>query len=150
VKWLFAAIDSSGHRSRGHVLPPQWPDLCAGPRSASVTDRICSDPRRALPARGNSSVAVDICYRRFRFWLTKRLGIAANTSVEDLASAVRNRWEFTGESFDDQVIATMKHCESASSDPFLQASVALRLLQELDGYAARLNLFQGSRKEKGE
>jgi hypothetical protein len=26
----------------------------------------------------------------------------------------------------------------------------LRLLQELDGYAAQLNLFQGIRKEKGE
>jgi hypothetical protein len=93
---------------------------------------------------GTASVAVDICYRRFRFWLTKRLGIAANTSVEDLASAIRGR-----RPLDDHFIATMKHCESASTDPFLPAPVALHLVQELDGYAAQWNLFQGVRKEKG-
>jgi uncharacterized protein DUF4350 len=93
---------------------------------------------------GTASVAVDICYRRFRFWLTKRLGVAANTSAEELASAIRGRWPL-----DDHFIATMKHCESASTDPFLQAPVALHLVQELDGYAAQWNLFQGVRKEKG-
>lgn len=94
---------------------------------------------------GTASVAVDICYRRFRFWLTKRLGIAANTSPEELASAIRGRWPLS----DDHFIATMKHCESASTDPFLPALVALHLVQELDGYAAQWNLFQGVRKEKG-
>ncbi len=94
---------------------------------------------------GTASVAVDICYRRFRFWLTKRLGTAANTSVEELASAIRGRWSLD----DDHFIATMKHCESARTDPFLPAPVALHLVQELDGYAARWNLFQGVRKEKG-
>ncbi len=94
---------------------------------------------------GTASVAVDICYRRFRFWLTKRLGIASNTSVEELASAVRGRWSLN----DDHFLATMKHCESASSDPFLPALVALHLVQELDGYAAQWNLFQSIRKEKG-
>jgi hypothetical protein len=93
---------------------------------------------------GTASVAVDICYRRFRFWLTKRLGVVANTSAEELASAIRGRWPL-----DDHFIATMKHCESASTDPFLQAPVALHLVQELDGYAAQWNLFQGVRKEKG-
>jgi hypothetical protein len=94
---------------------------------------------------GTASVAVDICYRRFRFWLTKRLGIAANTSAEDVASAIRGRWPLD----DDHFIATMKHCESASTDPFLPAPVALHLVQELDGYAAQWNLFQSVRKEKG-
>jgi hypothetical protein len=99
---------------------------------------------------GTASVVVDICYRRFRYWLTRRLGLAGNTSSDDLASAIRNRFAFTGESFaNDQIIATLRRCEAASSDPFLQASVALHLLQELDGYAARLNLFRGIRKEKG-
>ena len=109
---------------------------------------------------GTASVAVDICYRRFRYWLTRRLGVAVNASAEDLASAIRNRWgsnsgEFNGWGLtndrftNDQFIATLKNCEAASSDPFLQASVALHLLQELDGYAAQLKLFQGIRKEKG-
>jgi hypothetical protein len=94
---------------------------------------------------GTASVAVDICYRRFRFWLTKRLGIAANASAEELASAIHGRWSLD----DDHFIATMKHCESASTDPFLQPPVALHLVQELDAYAAQWNLFQGVRKEKG-
>jgi hypothetical protein len=99
---------------------------------------------------GTASVAVDICYRRFRYWLTRRLGMAGNTPAEGLASAIRNRWEFTGDRLiGDQVIATLRNCEAASSDPFLRAPVALRLVQELDGYAAQLNLFQGIRKEKG-
>ncbi len=88
---------------------------------------------------------VDICYRRFRYWLTQRLGVAGNTSADELATAIRDRWEFV----DDQFIATLRSCEAASSDPFLQAPAALRLLQELDGYAAQLNLFRGIRKEKG-
>jgi hypothetical protein len=95
---------------------------------------------------GTASLVVDICYRRFRYWLTRRLGVAGNTSAEGLATAIRDRWEFV----DDQFMATLRSCEAASSDPFLQAPAALRLLQELDGYAAQLNLFQGIRKEKGE
>jgi hypothetical protein len=109
---------------------------------------------------GTASVVVDICYRRFRYWLTRRLGVAGNTSTEELASVIRDRWGFngdrsTGDRFTadrftaDQFVGTMKHCESASSDPFLQGPVALHLLQELDGYAAQLKLFQKIRKEKG-
>ncbi len=95
---------------------------------------------------GTASLVVDICYRRFRYWLTRRLGVAGNTSADGLATAIRDRWEFV----DDQFMATLRSCEAASSDPFLQAPTALRLLQELDGYAAQLNLFQGIRKGKGE
>jgi hypothetical protein len=104
---------------------------------------------------GTASVVVDICYRRFRYWLTRRLGVAGNTSMEELASVIGDRWGFTGDRSTadrftgDQFIATMKQCESASSDPFLQGPVALHLLQELDGYAAQLKLFQKIRKEQG-
>jgi hypothetical protein len=105
---------------------------------------------------GSPSVAVDICYRRFRYWLTRRLGIAANTAVDDLASAIRNRWGLNGgglntaEFSNEEIITTLKNCEAATADPFLKAPVALRLLQELDGCAAQWNLFQGIQKEKGE
>ncbi len=94
---------------------------------------------------GSASVAVDICYRRFRYWLTRRLGVAGNTSTEELASAVRDRLGVSNDPF----IATLRKCEAASSDPFLQGPMALHLLQELDRYAAQLNLFHGIRKEKG-
>ncbi len=105
---------------------------------------------------GSPSVAVDICYRRFRYWLTRRLGVAANTPADDLASAVRNRWGLNGGGrntavfSNEKIITVLKNCEAASVDPFLKAPVALRLLQELDGCAAQWNLFQGIQKEKGE
>jgi hypothetical protein len=104
---------------------------------------------------GTPSVVVDICYRRFRYWLTRRLGVAANTPAADLASAIRNRWGLNGGEFpapgltNEEIIATLKNCEAASVDPYLKAAVALRLLQELDGCAAQWKLFQGTRKEKG-
>jgi hypothetical protein len=104
---------------------------------------------------GTASIVVDVCYRRFRYWLTRRLGVAGNTSAEELASAIRDRWELNGRGFrareftNDQLIATLRSCEGASSDPFLEPLAALRLLQELDGYAAQLNLFRSTRKEKG-
>ena len=103
---------------------------------------------------GSPSIAVDICYRRFRYWLTRRLGIAANTPADELASAIRNRWGLNGGGYttalftNEQVITTLKNCEAASADPFLKAPVALQLLQELDDYAAQWNLFQAVRKEK--
>jgi hypothetical protein len=93
---------------------------------------------------GTASVAVDICYQRFRYWLTRRLGVAGNISVGDLELAVRDRWSFV----DDHFVAILRRCEAAKSDPYLHPPAALQLVQELDGYAVRLKLFQGTRKEK--
>lgn len=93
---------------------------------------------------GTASVAVDICYQRFRYWLTRRLGVASNISVDDLEFAVRDRWALA----DDRFAATLRRCESAKNDPFLQGPVALDLVQKLDEYAVRLKLFHGVKKEK--
>ncbi len=92
---------------------------------------------------GCASVAVDISYQRFRYWLTRRLGLGNNTSLEEMQSAVRDRW-----AIDDRLLAILKRCDSARIDPYLHAPEALHLVQELDDYAARMKLFQGSRKEK--
>jgi len=94
---------------------------------------------------GTASVAVDICYQRFRYWLTRRLGVASNISVADLEMAVRDRWSFV----DDHFVGVLRRCESAKTDPYLHPPAALQLVQELDEYAVRLKLFQGARKEKG-
>jgi hypothetical protein len=93
---------------------------------------------------GTASVAVDICYQRFRYWLTRRLGVASNISIDDLQNAVRDRWALA----DDHFAAILQRCESAKNDPFLQGPVALHLVQELDEYAIRLKLFQGVKKER--
>ena len=93
---------------------------------------------------GSSSVAVDICYRRFRYWLTRRLGVASNMPATALAATVRERLGLDNDDF----LITLQKCEAASSDVSLQPQVALRLLQNLDKYATQLHLFQGIRKEK--
>ena len=94
---------------------------------------------------GSASVAVDICYQRFRYWLTRRLGAGSSISTEDLQSAVRDRWAAN----DDHFIAILRRCEAVRNDPYLQATEALHLVQELEEYASRWKLFQGPRKENG-
>lgn len=87
---------------------------------------------------GVASVAVDVSYQRFRYWLTRRLGMAGNTSVDDLDRAVRNRGNFKDEKF----AATLRECESARYYPDLNPRQALRLVALLDDYAAKLKLFR--------
>ena len=94
---------------------------------------------------GTASVAVDISYQRFRYWLTRRLGVANNIAVGDLEAAVRERFADK----DDHFAAILRRCESAKADPYLSESEALHLVQELDAYASRWKLFEGRRKEKG-
>ena len=122
----------------------------SGPTSAPVTD-VRLSPLEFVQTlgglyerAGTASVAVDITYQRFRYWLTRRLGVAYNISTNDLESAVRDRWA----SKDDHIGAILRRCESAKSDPYLQEKEALHLVQELDEYASRWKLFQNSRKEK--
>jgi hypothetical protein len=99
----------------------------------------------ALYKQANAaSVAVDICYRRFRYWLTRRLGMASNASVDELERAIRERWNFQDANFS----ATLRDCESAPYDNTLKPRVALRLVRSLDDYAAKLKLFSTPGKEK--
>jgi len=124
----------------------------SGPLSAPVTD-VRLSPLEFVQTlgglyenAGTASVAVDICYQRFRYWLTRRLGVANNISINDLESAVRDRFAPK----DDRFGAILRRCESAKSDPYLGEAEALQLVQELDEYASRWKLFEGRRKEKGE
>ena len=124
----------------------------SGPLSAPVTD-VRLSPLEFVQTlgglyenAGTASVAVDICYQRFRYWLTRRLGVANNISINDLESAVRDRWAPK----DDHIAAILRRCESAKGDPYLGEPEALHLVQELHEYASRWKLFEGRRKEKGE
>ena len=94
---------------------------------------------------GTASIAVDINYQRFRYWLTRRLGVANNISIDDLEAAVRDRFGAKDDHFD----AVLRRCESARADPYLSESEALHLVQELDGYASRWKVYESRRKEKG-
>jgi hypothetical protein len=93
---------------------------------------------------GTASVAVDISYQRFRYWLTRRLGVANNIAINDLEAAARDR--LAGK--DDHFAALLRSCEAARADPYLSEADALHLVQELDEYASRWKLFAARRKEK--
>jgi len=99
----------------------------------------------ALYKQANAgSAAVDICYHRFRYWLTRRLGMDSNASVDELERAIRERWNFQDANFS----ATLRDCESAPYDNTLKPRTALRLVRSLDEYAAKLKLFPTGGKEK--
>jgi hypothetical protein len=85
---------------------------------------------------GAASVAVDIAYQRFTFALTRRLGLASQTSADELERAVRQRWT-VDEAFGD----VLRACEAARTDPVLPAGEALRLNRALHDYASALSLF---------
>jgi len=115
----------------------------SGPVSAPVTD-VRLSPLEFVQTlgglyenAGTASVAVDISYQRFRYWLTRRLGLASNAPVLDLERAVRERWKLPDEDFG----ATLRTCESARYHSDLPDREALRLTQKLYEYALKLKLF---------
>lgn len=91
-----------------------------------------------------SSVAVDVYYQRFHYWLTRRLGMANNASPEELARAVRDRWNFQDEEFG----AVLQSAASVRYQHDLRVKDALRLVQSLHSYAVKLKLFPATAKEK--
>jgi hypothetical protein len=90
------------------------------------------------------SVAVDVYYQRFRYWLTRRLGLANNASPEELARVMRERWNFQDEEF----VAVLQSAAAAHYQPDVHAKEALRLVKSLHSYAVKLKLFPAAAKEK--
>lgn len=99
----------------------------------------------ALYKQANAaSIVVDISYHRFRYWLTRRLGMASNAPVDELERAVSERGNFQDADF----TATLRACESAPYDYTLKPRAALQLVRSLDDYAAKLKLFPRSGRQK--
>jgi hypothetical protein len=89
---------------------------------------------------GAASVAVDIGYQRFRYWLTRRVGTTGDASVDELERAVRERWHQADAGFG----ATLRACESARDDLELTPRAALKLTRALHDYTARLECIKRS------
>lgn len=89
-------------------------------------------------------VAVQISCQRFRYLLTRRLGLPLNSTVSELARAVHNRWAIGEKDFS----TTLSECESCQYDAKVPANTALRLVQELFDYEVRLKLVQAPHREK--
>jgi hypothetical protein len=96
----------------------------------------------SLYQRANAgSVAVDIYYQRFRYLLTRRLGLAVDAPIDDLDRAVRERWPSPEEMPEAPPFAeSLRECESCRYDPNVPPAQALRLVQTLFDYARRLKL----------
>jgi hypothetical protein len=90
-----------------------------------------------------ASVAVDVYYQRFQYWITRRLGIGKNATPEDLDRAVRERWHLK----DDEFLSTLQAAASARYRPDLPQREALEIVQALYSYAVTLELFPAT-KEK--
>jgi hypothetical protein len=90
------------------------------------------------------SMAVEISCQRFRYLLTRRLGLSVNSSVPDLALAVHERRGLPELEFAN----TLSECESYRYDSKVPAKTALRLVQTLFDYTVRLKLVQTPEGEK--
>jgi hypothetical protein len=91
-----------------------------------------------------ASVAVDVYYQRFHYRLTQRLGLVRDASPGELAKAVRERWNFQ----DEQFLPILQAASAARYQHDLRAKDALRLVQSLHSYSAKLKLFTANAKEK--
>jgi hypothetical protein len=91
-----------------------------------------------------SSVAVEIFYQRFRYLLTRRLGLSIHSSVHDLDRAMRDRGTIEDKGFAD----TLTACEACRYDPNVTPSMALRLVQALFDYSQNLKLTRAHQGEK--
>ena len=84
-----------------------------------------------------SSVAVDVYYQRFQYWITRRLGLNKNATPEEIAKAVRDRWDVNDDAFHGTLLAAA----AARYQPDLQQKQALEVVQKLHGYAVKFKLF---------
>ena len=89
-----------------------------------------------------ASVAVDVYYSRFQYWITRRLGVASNASPEELDRAVRERWGLDENDF----LPTLQAAAAARYRPDLSQNEALTIVQSLYAYATKLKLFSISKE----
>ena len=59
-----------------------------------------------------ANVAIEISYQRFRYLLTRRLGLSVNSSINDMERAVRERGQLRQNDF----ASTLTECESCRYD----------------------------------
>jgi len=86
---------------------------------------------------GATAVAVDVAYRRFRFWLGRRLGMPGTASIDVVSTAAAARWPVEAAS----LAATLRHCEEARDRGDLSAKTALSLVRARGDHAATLRLY---------
>jgi len=84
-----------------------------------------------------ANVALDIAYERFRYAVSKRLGLRPSASREELARAVAERWAVDRADLQ----SLLESCDSARFFEDLSEKEALALVQRLHNYSVVLKLF---------
>jgi hypothetical protein len=89
------------------------------------------------------AAAVGIAYQRFRFLLTRKLGLPVNVTVPDLAMRASRSlsWEQA------PLLRTLTECDHAAQDEGLRVPESVRLVQELFDYSARLEVRRSNAQE---
>jgi hypothetical protein len=90
---------------------------------------------------GAASTAVDVTYSRFRYLLTRRLGVPPDASPDVLDAGLAERHWVA----DSDLRATLEACEASRSRDDLKPGAALRLVRALHRHATVLNLFDRDR-----
>jgi hypothetical protein len=87
--------------------------------------------------------ALAIPYARFRTQASRRLGLNADASAVELASAARNQLHYKDNSLEELLL----QIESALHNPELSEARALELVQQLDRHAHNLKFISAERQE---
>lgn len=124
----------------------------SGPQRAPAAESRLS-PLEFVQALGNlysgaraANVAVDIYYGRFRYWVTKRLGLTSSASPEELAQALERRNHVS----DPEFLHLLKTCESVRFYSDLPRKEALTLVRSVYDYCNKLKLFPRTGQENDE
>ncbi len=122
----------------------------SGPQRAPMTESRLS-PLEYVRALGQlyekakaANVAVDIAYQRFRYAVTRRLGLRPSVTSDELSRAVAEHWKVDRE----DLRALLDTCESARFFEDLTQKEALQLVQRLHEYSVTLKLFPVATQEK--
>ncbi len=84
-----------------------------------------------------ANVAVEVSYERFRYTLSRRLGLRLAATSDELARAVAERWAVDRE----DLRSLLESCESARFFEDLSQKEALDLVRRLHKYSVLLKLF---------
>jgi hypothetical protein len=90
-----------------------------------------------------ASSAVQVAHQRFRYQLTKRLGLPNTTTTKELNHAVREQMGWREPGF----VETLVRCERAALDPEFNENEAVQLVQALQQYTRVLRLSPRTPKE---
>src|SRR5579864_6114920 len=83
-----------------------------------------------------AQAAVDVAYRRFRFIVMKRSGLAANATDEQIASVAAR----AGGSAEKEILETLQRCRSVAFDYEMKDEDAIEIVNKLHEYGATLSL----------